>query len=33
VLASLGRKTGFSDRWRRLSDEVPQKSHFEQVRD
>jgi Histidine kinase-, DNA gyrase B-, and HSP90-like ATPase len=23
----LGRKTGFSDRWRRLSDEVPQKSH------
>jgi len=28
-----GRKTGFSDRWRRLSDEVPQKSSgFEQVR-
>ena len=26
-----GRKTGFSDRWRRLSGEVPQKSAFEQV--
>jgi hypothetical protein len=26
-----GRKIGFSDRWRRLSDEVPVKSHFDQV--
>jgi hypothetical protein len=26
AVAPSGRKTGFSDRWRRLSDEVPQKS-------
>jgi hypothetical protein len=30
-VASPGRKTGFSDRWRRLSGEVPQKSPFEHV--
>jgi hypothetical protein len=29
--SASGRKTGFSDRWRRLSGEVPQKSAFEQV--
>jgi hypothetical protein len=31
VFSASGRKTGFSDSWRRLSDEVPQKSGFEQV--